>query len=481
MRSNNLLMLAGLASSALAYPTNSAADRRSLGLDIDIDLSLNLGGLFSGLLGGGAQSPTNILSGIGPQGAAALQGAALGVKAGSIRSAARKELASFLRGENGGHLESNLRKPLLNWATGGDDGLLTRDVSGGLSILSPAAASIASEGGLVVTLEGILGASDIGGQQVLTSELQDTLNSFLKGSGKSGLTSQVKSALHLAGGGGLVSSLSGEVKSALETFLGGSGKSGLTSELTGALQAWLQGGGSNGLVSLGEIPSGGLTAISVGKDILSRVDSNGLLGESSKAGIAGFLTGDVASSLESDVKEALQAMAHGKAAKSLSPKSRHALAKWISGSDCKLGVQFKSIALFWLSVGVDVDVSVNINGGGLLGGLLSFVLDTVNKLLSTVLGGVLSIVTGGESLLGLSLDARAELAAVLGGAADIDIDLNINLTLLSWLTGIDLNGAIIIGGSGSGSGSSSSASLPAGSNVPQSSKPASSSPTPTPD
>lgn len=147
MRSNNILMLAGLASTALAFPTNKAMDRRTLGLDVDIDVNLNLGGLISGLLGGGGgQSPANILSGISAHAAAALQAGSMGVKAGSVNSSARKELAGWLRGD-GSHLDSGLRSPLLNWCTGGDDSLLNVDVSAGLSILSPQCADIAAKGG----------------------------------------------------------------------------------------------------------------------------------------------------------------------------------------------------------------------------------------------------------------------------------------------------------------------------------------------
>src|SRR5699024_11041757 len=102
--------------------------------------------------------------------------------------------------------------------------------------------------------------------------------------------------------------------------------------------------------------------------------------------------------------------------------------------DVSLGVELQAVVLLWLSVGVKVDISVNL-GGGLIGNLLTFVLNTVTELLSSILGGVLSILTGGESLLSLSLEARAQLAAVIAGAVDIDITTDIRLTLLGWLTG----------------------------------------------
>ncbi|EYE99218.1 putative cell wall protein, partial [Aspergillus ruber CBS 135680] len=401
MRSNNLLMLAGMASTALALPTDMAMDRRTVGLDIDLDVSLNLGGLLSGILGGGQdQSPAKLLDGIHAHAAAALQAGALGVKAGSVHAKARTELAAWLRADVGVHLDASLRSPLLKWATGGDGDILDVDVSAGLSVLSPHAADVAAKGGLVVTLDGILGAADIEAQVVLSASLQDKLAAFLKGSGAANLGADVKAGLHLAAGGGLVSSMNADVKAALQAYLNGP-KVTLGASIKVALLAWLEGKTADGVVSLGNIPAGGLTTISVGADIGARVGADGIATAAAKAGLGAFLKADIAADLDADVKAALELLVNGKASSALDTKSRTALVKWLSGSDVSLGVELQAVVLLWLSVGVKVDISVNL-GGGLIGNLLTFVLNTVTELLSSILGGVLSILTGGESLLSLS-------------------------------------------------------------------------------
>ncbi|KAL4897652.1 hypothetical protein BDV59DRAFT_197928 [Aspergillus ambiguus] len=445
MRSNNLLLLASLASYALALPAD--LDRRT-GLVSDVVGDVT--GLVDMILGGGT-SPATLLSGISAPAAAALEGGALGCKAGSVRSSARKDLAKWIH-SNSDAFHASVVKSLLGWCDGAADAVLPVDVTSVLSMLIPTAADKAAQGSLVVTLDGVFDAAEFLTDVVLNSSAQSSLTSFLQGTVGSLLDSTVKSALSLCANGGSASDLSQEIQSALHQWLTGSDCQ-LASSLKSSVLAWLQGKAEGDAISLGSLPTGGLSVISAGAAVESLVGEAGVLVESAQMTLAAILKSDVVSGVEDIVISALTSCSKGAHASALSWEARTALAKWLASSDCRLGAEHKSLALLWMSYGITGD-AININvPGGLVSDLTSFITGTVDSLLGTHLSGILSLLTSGDSLITLSIGARSQLASVCGGAAGIEIDTFILEILIGWLTGCDLVG-------GGSSAPSSSMAIP---------------------
>ncbi|KOC14771.1 cell wall protein, partial [Aspergillus flavus AF70] len=449
MRANNLLLLAGLASSVAAYPAD--VESRTLGpllegigkgiADIGEgvgegieDVTKGLADLISLLFGGSSGHTTvTILEGISAQAAAALQGGALGCTAGTIHADARAELVAWLKAH--AEFDASLKAALVAWAQGGASATLSVDVCAGLSLFIPTCADIAAKGDLYVTLDGIFSATDLAAEVVLSASAQSSLSTFLSGHLGVGLDVDIRAGLGLCAGGGVVADLAADVKAALKAWLSGS-ECTLSHSLKVSVLAWLEGKVETGVVSIGSVPSGGLATISAGAAIGSLIEESGILVASAQASLSAFLEADIAADLEVEILTALKACAKGGLAADLSVEVRTALAIWLSGSSCRLGAELKSVVLFWLTFAVSADVAVDVSGG-LLTDITSFLTGTVDTLIGTNLRGVISVLISGESLVSISLDARAQLAAVCGGAAGIEIDTQIILVIIQWLSGCD--------------------------------------------
>ncbi|PIG86698.1 cell wall protein, partial [Aspergillus arachidicola] len=442
MRANNLLLLAGLASSVAAYPAD--IESRTLGpllegigkgiADIGEgvgegieDVTKGLADLISLLFGGSSGHTTvTILEGISAQAAAALQGGALGCTAGTIHADARAELVAWLKAH--AEFDASLKAALVAWAQGGASATLSVDVCAGLSLFIPTCADIAAKGDLYVTLDGIFSATDLAAEVVLSASAQSSLSTFLSGHLGVGLDIDIRAGLGLCAGGGVAADLAADVKAALKAWLSGS-ECTLSHSLKVSVLAWLEGKIETGVVSIGSVPSGGLATISAGAAIGSLIEESGILVASAQASLSAFLEADIAADLEVEILTALKACAKGGLAADLSVEVRTALAIWLSGSSCRLGAELKSVVLFWLTFAVSADVAVDVSGG-LLTDITSFLTGTVDTLVGTNLRGVISVLISGESLVSISLDARAQLAAVCGGAAGIEIDTRIILVII---------------------------------------------------
>ncbi|KAB8258412.1 hypothetical protein BDV32DRAFT_125755 [Aspergillus pseudonomiae] len=449
MRANNLLLLAGLASSVAAYPAD--IESRTLGPLLEgigkgivvigegvgeeiEDVTKGLADLISLLFGGSsAHTTVTILEGISAQAAAALQGGALGCTAGTIHADARAELVAWLQAH--AEFDASLKAALVAWAQGGASATLSVDVCAGLSLFIPTCADIAAKGDLYVTLDGIFSATDLSAEVVLSASAQSSLSTFLSGHLGVGLDVDIRAGLGLCAGGGLVADLAADVKAALKVWLSGS-ECTLSHSLKVSVLAWLEGKIETGVVSIGSLPSGGLATISAGAAIGSLVEESGILVASAQASLSAFLQTDIAADLEVEILTALKACAKGGLAADLSVEVRTALAIWLSGSSCRLGAELKSVVLFWLTFAVSADVAVDVSGG-LLTDITSFLTGTVDTLIGTNLRGVISVLISGQSLVSISIDARAQLAAVCGGAAGVEIDTQIILILIQWLSGCD--------------------------------------------
>ncbi|KAF9892865.1 hypothetical protein FE257_000454 [Aspergillus nanangensis] len=435
MRSSNVLMLASLASYALALPTDLNSRALSSGSDLVSDVVNDLTGLLSLLLGDGGQSPASLLDGLTAPAAAALEGGALGCKANAVHASARKELGNWLQA-HGDAFHAPVKKSLLGWCNGGGDSVLPVDVTSVLSMLIPTCADKAAQGNLIVTLDGIFDAVEYVTDVVLNASAQSSLSSFLSGTIGSLLDVKVKAGLGLCASGGVARDLSVEVKTSLLKYLTGSDCT-LGVSLKSSLLSWLHGKAGGDCMALDSLPTGGLSAISVGAAVESLVTEAGVLVETVQATLAAFLKTDLAAGLEEELISALTSCSKGGSASVLTIEVRTILAKWLGSSDCHLGAELKSVLVFWLSFAVtEVDVNIELPGG-LISEVTSFVTGTVDSLLGTHLTGILSILTSGQSLISISIEARAQLAAVCGGAAGIEIGESIQLILIGWMTGCD--------------------------------------------
>jgi hypothetical protein len=447
MRSNSLFLLASLASYVLALPTDLESRHFKVGADVDIgDLSIDAGisighghghgldltGLIGAILGGHART-TTLLAGLSAQAAAALQGGALGCKAGAIHAAARAELAAWLRAEAAAELDASIKASLLHWCEGGASVTLDVDVCAGLSVLIPTCADIAAKGDLFVTIDGIFSSAEVAANVVLSASAQASLSAFLSASVGAALDAKVRAGLGLCAGGGVFVDLAADVQAALKLWLASS-ECSLSASLKIAVLAWLEGKVGVDVIAIGSLPSGGLATISAGASIAALVEETGILSLSAQASLAAFLEADISAGLDVHILAALEACAKGGAAVSLDVEVRTALVAWLTSSSCSLGVELKAVVLFWLSFAVEADVAIGVSTG-LLGELTSFLFGTIEATLGAVFRGVVSILISGESMSTLSIDARAQLAAILGGAAGIEIDASIEIILIGWLTG----------------------------------------------
>ncbi|RAH60696.1 hypothetical protein BO85DRAFT_359069, partial [Aspergillus piperis CBS 112811] len=452
MRSDKLLVLAGLASYALALPTKDL-DPRTFGLVAEIltDLGEDLTGFIEALLGGGVKSSASLLTGISAQAAAVLEGGALGCTAGKIDASARAELAAWIRAH--ASFDASLKSSLLAWCEGEDSATLSVDVRAGLALFIPTCAEVAAKGDIYVTVDGIFSVSDLEAAVVLSSSFQSTLSTFISGSVGVELDADIKAGLSLCAGGGVVADLASDIEAALKVWLNGSACS-LSASLKAAVLAWLEGKASvSGVVTIGTVPTAGLTTVSVGAAINALVETSGALTASAQAYLSAFLKSSLATDIEADVKVVLEACISGKLATSISADARAALAVWLSGDSCQLGVELKAVLYFWLSFALSGDVTVDLSTD-IITELETFITGTIDTLIGVNISGVLSLLLSGESLASLSLESRAELSAVIGGCAGVDISSSIEIIVIEWLTGCSIPGGPSIG-SGSGSGSSS--------------------------
>lgn len=435
MRSS-LVLLASLASSALAYPTDVAVDHRTPGLVTSLlgDGAHDVVSLLETVLGGGAHSSTSLLAGLSARGAAALEGGALGCSAGTIHAAARKELKLWLHSTT--VITGSLKASLLSWCEG-EVVTLSTEVLAALAVYIPTCADIAAQESIYVTIDGIFSAAELETELVLSASAQSSLSVFISAAVDLGV--DVKAGLSVCAAGGVVGSLSADIKAALLVWVQSS-ECSLSSGLKVTILAWIEGKQGGDLVAIGSVSGDALTAISVGASVGAFVEEGGALSVHAQATLAAFLDTEVAVDIDAIVLLGLKACAKGELASSLDVEVRTALAVWLSGSDCALGVELKAVVLLWLSLCVTAEVSVDLVSG-LLVEISGFLTESIFSSLSVNLRGALSLLAAGESLTVLSFETRAEVAAFLGGCTGVDIDITVELIILEWFTGCSMPGA----------------------------------------
>ncbi|OJJ00171.1 hypothetical protein ASPVEDRAFT_550880 [Aspergillus versicolor CBS 583.65] len=423
MRSS-LVLLAGLAGSALALPTASPElDARTFGLvEGLVDTVTNL------LQG---QTPAHILGGISSEAAAALGGGALGCKAGSIDLEYRKKLVSWLKNGAGADLESSLRKELLSWCEGDSDELDV-PLRAQLGFFLPQTVSIAAENGLYMTVNGVfsLASETIG---VLTATAQATLETAIKALGE--IDWKVRSGLEFCAAGGVVNDLDAEIVNAMKAWLNSS-KCTFSTELQKTVISWIQGDIGGDVIHIPSLPVGGVTAISLGHTIEALVEGSGALVSSAQASLSAFLQTDAGLGIEDEIKDLLHISANGGSAIKIEVAKRIQLALWLSSSKCTLTSELKGLLIYWLSQGVDSASEVSLNvGTSLVSDLTGFLTGTIDSLLGTQLHGLISFILSGKGVLSISQEARTQLIALVSGGCGIEITQTIQEIIIGWLTG----------------------------------------------
>jgi hypothetical protein len=438
MRSD-LLLLATLASSALAYPAEVAVERRTFGLLAHLigDAASDVIGLVDALLGVDVHGSVSILAGLSAHGAAALEGGALGCTADVIHADARAQLKVWLAGQT--HITGSLKTSLLAWCEGSGSATLDAEVIAALSVYIPTCADIAAKESIYVTVDGIFSSTELSSTLVLSASAQASLSAFLDIHAHLGLGAHIQAGLSVCAAGGVIASLDAEIKASLIAWLNSS-ECALEAALKASILGWCHGTHVSGLVEIGVIADTALSAISVGASIGAYVEEAGALSVHAQATLAAFLNTQLAVDIDADILVALQACAAGKLAASLDVDVRTALAVWLSGSNCSLGVELKAVVLLWLSVSASVETSVDLVSG-LFVDISAFLTETIIASLSINLRSALGLLAGGESLAVLSWEARAELAAFLGGCTGIDISVSIQLIIIEWFTGCSIPGA----------------------------------------
>lgn len=442
MRSS-LVLLAALAGSALALPADVAIDRRTLpgtGLDILADASVNVGGIIDAVLGAHVDVRAKLLAGISAHAAAALEAGALGCKSNIIDIDVRAELKAWLKVQT--HITGELKVALLAWCDSNAELVLEADVLAGLALYIPVCAEIAAKKEIYVTIDGIQEASTLKGALVLEADLQAKLKTFLHAA--AGLSVHVKAGLHACAAGGLVTGVSAEVKADLLAWVK-SAKCDLSADLKAAVLIWLdvkadvKVGLDAGLAVVGSVAESALTAVSVGASVGAHVSEKGALSVSGQASLEAFLKAKFGVDLAAHIKTGLKACAAGKLATSLDVEVRTELAIWLTSAKCTLGAELKAVVLLWLSLAAKAEASVDLVGGALVD-ISGFLHKTAAASLSLNVRVALGLLAAGESLVGLSWEARAELAAFLGGCTSIDIGVEIEIIIAQWFCGCKIPG-----------------------------------------
>ncbi|KAL4810238.1 hypothetical protein BDV18DRAFT_130571 [Aspergillus unguis] len=430
MRSG-LVLLAGLAGSALALPTANPSN----------ELDARTFGLVSGILHTVSDilhgtSPVHLLGGISAEAAAALQGSALGCTAGSVDLEYRKKLAAWLKAGAGVHLDVSLRKALLAWcqADASVDLDIDVDLRAQLGFFIPTCANIAAEANLFVSLDGVstLAAEALG---VLSATAQASLEAAIGLLGE--LDWKVAAGLDFCASGGVVGDLDIEILNALKAWLGSSDCT-LSAGLKATINLWLAGKIGGDVVQISHLPVGGLATISVGKSLQALIGAEGALVAGAQVSLNAFLQTDVGLNLDADIKGLLEHIVKGGLAVDIDLDLRVKLSLWLGSGDCSLTAELKGLLALWLSFGVSAGTDLSLDVGihsNILSELTGFLTGTIDGLLGTHLHGLLSFILGGQGVLSLSIEARAQLAALIGGGIGIEITDSIQVILIGWLTG----------------------------------------------
>lgn len=373
-------------------------------------------------------NPTDLLSGLPAEGAAAFVGASLGLNAGLIDAKAKASLGVWLGGADI-DLDASVKASLLGWCSGAH-AELDLDVVAQISFFAPCAIGIAAKGGLVVDLNGI---SSIGAAVgvVLEASLQAELLAFLKAN--LDIDSEVNVGLTICAHGGLVASLTADVEAALKAWLSSS-DCGLSAALKAAVGLWLEAQVGAGCVALGSVSAGASISGSVGISIDAAVDASGILSATYISALKAWIGGEA--SLDAGIKASLELCLGGKASIGLDLDAVAKLTAWLTSSSCSLTAELKAAVLLWLHVRVTAADTISVLGAADIATLTAWFSGDIAADLSAVVKGVIGVAISGEAVVNVAVDAVAELIGVLTGCvAGVEIPIDIQIILGQWISG----------------------------------------------
>ncbi|GAM41051.1 cell wall protein [Talaromyces pinophilus] len=373
-------------------------------------------------------NPSDLLSGLCAEGAAAFVGASLGLKADLIDADAKAKLSVWLDGADI-DLDASVKASLKGWCSG-STAELDVDVIAEIALFAPCAVGIAAEGGLVVDINGISSVGAAVGV-ILEASLQVELLAFLKAN--LDLDSEVAVALHICANGGLVTALTADVKAAITAWLAGS-ECGLSAALKAAVGLWLEAEVGVGAVAIGTVSTAASISGSIGVSIDAAVDAAGLLSATYISALEAWIAGEV--DLDADIKAILEICVGAKAAITLDIEAVQKLTAWLLSTSCSLTVELKAAVLLWLHVRVTEVETISVLSAADIATLTTWIAGDIAADLSAVVKGVIGVAIAGEAVVNVAVDAVAELIGVLTGCVSgVEISVDIQIILGKWISG----------------------------------------------
>ncbi|CRG88342.1 hypothetical protein PISL3812_05372 [Talaromyces islandicus] len=375
----------------------------------------------------GSNSSFDLFSGLDAEGCAAFAGACLGAKASAIESSARASLDAWIGSAD---LSASLKTSLKSWCSG-SVAELDVDVIAELAVYIPIAVGLAAEGGLSVSISGITSTITDAGV-ALDASLRADLTAFLKA--HVNLDSEVNVALEVCASGGVVAALTADVKAAILAYVESSDCS-LSASLIAAIKLWCAGKAGSGVSIIGDIPNAASISASVGASITAAIDSEGIIASSFVSALKTWIV-SIDIDLDADIKAALELIIEGKTASSLDDTVIIKLTQWLFSEKCSLAGQLKAVVLVWLYVRATVGETVSILSVTDIATLTAWFEGDVSASLSAVVKGVIATAIAGEAVVNVSLDAVAQLVAVISGlVTGVSVDIDIVVILAKWVTG----------------------------------------------
>jgi hypothetical protein len=433
-----LLVAPFLVANAVASPAPGPVTQRDFlfdGLGSLLDLGMfDLGSFLHGALG------LDLFQSMTPGAAAALASAAQGGASSSFNSSSKDELQTWITGGSSSFIDQSVISAVENWATNKSSVILPQDIQAGLMMYVPACSEIASRGGIIISVGGILSELSVTGQAVLDAEYKAALTAFLEG--ETDLDILANDALHVAAAGGSALSASAEsLESALEYLASDASK--IDAALSAAVQNWAQNIVADGVVAfetLGRDIKSVFRATSVAGSIFDNVNGDGTLGGSARISLAGIVNVTAAGTFNGTLEASLNIAISGLPAIHLSTEQVEELVDYIQSEACVFTAELKGEIIFWLHIGAKALQDAERVFIADAKALSEFLESSAADVLSAVAQGAMALAAAGRTFVILSEKAAAELAAILAAATNLTISIGIDDQLIDWLLCINRQG-----------------------------------------
>lgn len=438
----SLFLVPYLAANAIALPAPDPVIQRDvlfdgLGSLLDglLDLGMfGLGSFLHGALG------LDLFQSLTPEAAAALASAAQGGASSSFNTSSKRELHDWLTGGSSSFIAQPVMSAVTNWATNETSVILPHNIQAGLMMYVPACSAIASQGGIIVSVGGILSDLSVTGQAVLDAGYRTALQAFL--AGETGLEILAKDALTVAAAGGSALSASAKSLESVVEYLA-SDANKIDAALSIAVENWAKNTIADGVVAFetlgGDIQSA-IRSTSVAGSVFDNVDGDGTLGASARLSLAGLVNATAVGTFNGTLEASLNIAIAGLPAIHLSTEQVEELVDYLKSEACIFTAELKGAIIFWLHVGakaIEDAERVFIEDAKALS---EFLESSAADALTAVAKGAMALAAAGRAFVVLSEKAAAELAVILAAATNLTISIGIDDQLIDWLLGIKPQG-----------------------------------------